>query len=593
MRFAQLAPLFLCAVAAAGPSFAADPASPEAPLDGETVETVEVTGSRLGAEIRPVKVLDRGQIERLPVADAAGALSYVAGVDLRERAPFGAQADLSLYGSGFEGVLVLVDGMPVVDPQTGHHLLEFLPPLVSIERIEVLEGPAAAAYGPGAFGGVVQIVTRRPEREAKAAGGLAAGQNGLRRGELYGTAGDASLAASRTVADGYRPDTDLADMRLLGRFARGPWDVEALYQDKRFGAWEAYSGTYPNQWESVRGVAGRAAYRGGGWEAAFGWRRKRDEFLLDRDRPSFYDAVHTTDGQTLSLTRRVALGRGAEMAVGLDGSRESIDSNVLGDRDRGRGGLFAELHVVSGGFETSVGARAERAVGRTWFLPQIAAMRAAGSWRFTASLGRAMRLPSFTELYSNSPAYVGDPNLVAETAWGLELGARGPLGPLDVSAKVFHRRGDDMIDLVRPVGETGPFREANIESQRLDGVDAAVEGPLGGGFRFRVDGMYLAQSADWPRALDSRYVGDILKHRETAAILYGAGPFSATATLRAQQRQDGVGHAEVDLRFASRLGRGGRTEISLDVRNALDQPDRNFYGGELAGRWIWLGVEFR
>ena len=116
MRFAQLAPLFLCAVAAAGPSFAADPASPEAPLDGETVETVEVTGSRLGAEIRPVKVLDRGQIERLPVADAAGALSYVAGVDLRERAPFGAQADLSLYGSGFEGVLVLVDGMPVVDP---------------------------------------------------------------------------------------------------------------------------------------------------------------------------------------------------------------------------------------------------------------------------------------------------------------------------------------------------------------------------------------------------------------------------------------------------------------------------------------------
>ena len=69
-------------------------------------------------------------------------------------------ADLSIRGSTFEQVLVLVDGVRMSDPQTGHFDLDLAVPLERVERIEILRGPASAVYGADALGGVVNVVTR-------------------------------------------------------------------------------------------------------------------------------------------------------------------------------------------------------------------------------------------------------------------------------------------------------------------------------------------------------------------------------------------------------------------------------------------------
>jgi len=124
-------------------------------------EKIVITGSRLNPELRVVSIITNEMIKSLPIIDTVSLLSYISSIDLRERALFGGQADLNILGATFEEVLVLVDSFPIQDSQTGHHHLEFLPPLEAIERIEILRGPASSVYGSGAFGGVYKYYYKK------------------------------------------------------------------------------------------------------------------------------------------------------------------------------------------------------------------------------------------------------------------------------------------------------------------------------------------------------------------------------------------------------------------------------------------------
>ena len=130
------------------------------PIDVGRIEvTVGSRASDRAARLtRSVEVLGRDRLTTLPVRTVAEALEWALGVDVQSRSP--ASADLSIRGSGMEEVLVLVDGIPVSDAQTGHFHLDLPIPLDQVERIEVLRGPAAALYGSDAVGGVVNVVTR-------------------------------------------------------------------------------------------------------------------------------------------------------------------------------------------------------------------------------------------------------------------------------------------------------------------------------------------------------------------------------------------------------------------------------------------------
>src|SRR5882724_6734337 len=84
-------------------------------------------------------------------------------LDIRERAPNGLQTDISIRGGTFGQTLVLVDGQRMNDAQSGHHNMDIPLPLEAISRIEVLRGSGSTLYGSDATGGVVNIITRRPE----------------------------------------------------------------------------------------------------------------------------------------------------------------------------------------------------------------------------------------------------------------------------------------------------------------------------------------------------------------------------------------------------------------------------------------------
>src|SRR6266567_546223 len=129
-------------------------------------ETIVVTGVYEPVTIdemdRSVRVLTV-KAQELMLNTWVDALRLDPSLDVRERAPNGIQADLSVRGGTFGQTLILVDGQRMNDAQSGHHNMDLPLPLESISRIEVLRGSGSTMYGSDATGGVVNIITRRPE----------------------------------------------------------------------------------------------------------------------------------------------------------------------------------------------------------------------------------------------------------------------------------------------------------------------------------------------------------------------------------------------------------------------------------------------
>lgn len=142
-----------------------------------TMETVEVLGTA-EEELRQapgVSIMTEEDIQKRPPAnDIAELIRTMPGVNLTGNSAsgqYGNNRQIDLRGMGPENTLVLIDGVPVQSRnairmgRSGERNTRGdtnWVPVEAIERIEVLRGPAAARYGSGAAGGVVNIITKRP-----------------------------------------------------------------------------------------------------------------------------------------------------------------------------------------------------------------------------------------------------------------------------------------------------------------------------------------------------------------------------------------------------------------------------------------------
>ena len=131
----------------------------------ENLLEVILTSNRLevpfNQKSKTVQLITAEQIHQSGITHLVDILQQVAGVDIKRRGAGAAQADLNIRGGTFDQTLLLIDGIKLDDSQTGHHTLNFLPPTEMVERIEIIQGPAARAYGQNAFTGAINIVTKK------------------------------------------------------------------------------------------------------------------------------------------------------------------------------------------------------------------------------------------------------------------------------------------------------------------------------------------------------------------------------------------------------------------------------------------------
>jgi len=145
----------------------------------------------------PITVIDSLMIEQAQPEKMADLFKQIPGVEIEGEGPFRGRPVIRGFSSN--RVLILVDGQRLNNARESTTFAGIQPGLVNlseVERIEVLRGPASVQYGSDAIGGVINILTRRPDlgaQEFTVDGDVAYG---------YGTSSDSQNARAHVSGAG-------------------------------------------------------------------------------------------------------------------------------------------------------------------------------------------------------------------------------------------------------------------------------------------------------------------------------------------------------------------------------------------------------
>jgi iron complex outermembrane receptor protein len=614
-----------------------------------TLEQLVITADRTPVMFeqlkRSIQVINRKEIERMPVRNVAELISYAMNTDVRNRGAYGMQADISIRGGSFDQTLVLLNGMNISDPQTGHHNMDIPVDISSIHRIEILKGPGARVFGPNAFNGVINIITNEKTEDELSVSAMG-GQYGL-----YSLSASSAfhigntthnLQISKSGSDGFTDNTDFKAFNLFYSGTAGnkqKLEYQASYMKKAFGANSFYTPKYPDQYEITQTIFASVRYKTNfkGFAPSVYFRRHYDEFQLFRyEAPSWYTSpnYHYTDVIGSNANIWTKTGMHGKFSVGYDVRHELIRSNKLGDslsqpipvsgaegmfyslgKSRTSAGLFVEESInlkkfsVSAGFLTSY---LSALPGKVTIYPGIdAAFQLGNNFRLYANANRTLRLPTFTDLYYNDPTSKGDPNLKPEEAVTIEGGIKFIKPGIIAHAAVFKRYGKNMIDWVK-LENQDPWQAMNITEINVSGFETSIafnieELIVNNSFLKSVTFDYSYLKAD--KSSDefmSRYVLDILKHKADLLIYHQVWRNLGASWAFSYQAREG-GYIKyvntipetsetpynpffvLDLQINYKLR---KWMVFAEATNLLNTEFVDFGNVPQAGRWIRMGVKF-
>ena len=535
-----------------------------------TLDEVSVTGSRApltrAQAARMVTVLERADIQAAPVQSVNDLLKYVASVDVRQRGPIGAQTDISIRGGNYEQITILLNGINICDPQTGHNAFDFPVDISEIERIEVLEGPAGRVYGTSSLLGAINIVTRpRPTSSVSAhiEGGSYGYLSAGARANVASGKWNNQLSGSYSRSDGYQRNSAgglNSDYSGGKAFYQGTYDDDIVsvswhagLSTKDFGSNTFYGAKWDDQFEHTLKTytALQAETKKGSFhlKPSIYWNHSYDRFELFRDAAEKYPFnYHRTDifGVNLNGYFDWILGR---TAVGAELRNEDLLSGNLGepldnphhisgtDRYYDHGinrtniSFVVEHNILLRRFTLSAGLVA---VKNSWngmnmkVYPGIdASYRIGDSFKIFANYNTSLRMPSVTELYYSVGGHVADKNLKPEEISSVEAGVKYAAHGITTQASVYHNNWKNMIDWIRYTadGPDAPWQSVNFTEVKATGFQAQ----LTLNFRqivptqrilksFNASYNYLFQDKDIDSSVESKYSLEYLRHKLVANL---------------------------------------------------------------------------
>ena len=620
----------------------------------EMLEEVCVTGSRAplakSQAARMVTVLDRADIAQAPVQSINDLLKYAVGVDVRQRGPMGAQTDISIRGGTQDQIILLLNGINICDPQTGHNAMDLPVDLSEIVRIEVLEGPAGRIYGTSSLVGAINIVTERPLPtspigEEKLHLRMEAGSYGYAATAArislppYREGWGGSVSASYSRSDGYSRskagslNTDFSGARF---FYQGQYDDEAFrlhwhlgLADKGWGSstfWASPKWQADDQYEHTTKLysAIQAEMKQGRLHLGGNiyWNQNRDRYEGYRGQPEKMPYNYNrTDVYGVSLSSyfdwvggRTAFGaevRNEDLVSGNLGEPLSQTHHIPGtDRDYTLGvnrtniSSYIEHNLLLNHFTLSAGLVA---VKNTWsnmnmtVYPGIdISYRPHPDWRFHASYNTSLRMPTFTEMYYRLQGYSADPHLKPEEMRALEFGFNYQLSIFNCQLSIWHHHGTDMIDWMMDTskGQDAVWQSVNHTKINSIGFETSVQCTMQNA-QCTISYSFISQDKEQESGVVSQYALEYLRHKLVAnARLQLLKPLSLSLNFRWQDRvgsyTDFDGHV-CDYRpyalLDSRLTwQQPSWKVYMEANNVFDTRYHDYGLVAQPGRWIIVGL---
>ncbi|MBP5479206.1 MAG: TonB-dependent receptor [Bacteroidaceae bacterium] len=453
------------------------------------LEGTEVVASRApipaDKAVRLVQVINHKEIEASSAQSVNDLLKLSAGVDVRQRGGFGIQTDIGVNGGNSDQLTVLLNGVNITNPHTGHLTVDLPVNVDDIERIEILEGGASRVYGSSAFSGAINIVTRA-EKKNSANAHLAAGSYGTWGGNANGTIISKNfnnrVSAGHTESDGNcNNDFIKSNIYWQGAFSSTLLDVKAQagFSTMNYGANTFYGTGSKTQYEENRRIITsiQAEYKGKVHILPqVYWNRSLDHYVWTRSNPEAYQNFHQTNvyGANINAHTTWALGK---TAIGFEYRSENILSTRLGKEiqdgksykvpnhdeyykykdSRSNYGLYLEHDILLDNLSISLGVLANKNTsvdGGMRLYPGIdVSWEIAEGLRVYGSFNQSLRTPTFTDLYYDGPGLKGYANLKPEKSTDYSVGINYRNRFISAQLKGFYRKGTDMIDWVKVKGE--------------------------------------------------------------------------------------------------------------------------------------------
>lgn len=580
------------------------------------LDKIVVTPSRIQFQSdtgRSVTELDSETIGMSGYEAIQDIIGNLGGIDIRRRGPEGVQSDVNIRGATFEQNTVLIDGIKINDPQTGHYTMDIPLTIFDTERVEILKGPASSLYGANSFGGVINIITKHPE-DKKFIINAVGGQRDYFSGgaSLSYPVGPIKNRFSMdwNRARPYIPNTEFNIINLSDSASidtdLGVYDFLFGYALKDFGADSFYSNLYPREEESTDTrffeLGGKIERGNLSIEPKLFLRRHYDKFCLDKDRAGWQTNYHTnfTYGADLGF---VVSNPFLDVAYGFELSEDDIYSTNLQKHHRGKTGLYAEIlpHIydklyLNAGIRqdtfSDFGIEYSPSVNLRYALSEHLSAR--------SSVGRSYRVPTFTDLYYMDAANIGNDNLKPENSWTYEAGLDYKSGLLNCSAGYFNRNSEDTIDWTR-TSAANPWRAYNIGSVETNGAEASFEmmpQKIYKSFPARkIFVNYTALDLFNKHDYLSKYALDYLKEQISGGVEFSLFGITNSWVLNYKKRVgDTSSSVVVDTKIVKEIFRKKNMifEAFLEITNLFDTDYSEQSGIPMPGRWLKSGgrIEF-
>lgn len=599
-----------------------------------TYRPIELVAGRNGGpfylRMQSIDKLNAANLNTLPARSVADALSYSAGVDVRQRGLSGTQADIGIRGGNFEQSLIVVNGFKMTDPQTGHHAANLPIPLIAVSEIQVFKSPTVLQFGQSALTGAVHIGAYAQdafEVKTSAYGGTfnSFGAQAMVRMKIKKY--QQMLAVATDQSAGHWYNSDFKNHQLfytsghsLGDKQRHGLTYTAAYTDRNFGANGFYTNKFPDQWE-------RTTMTMVGVKHNYNWttqkedkytryqfrqqamlRSHADEFRLKRFDPAFYTNTHVSN--VLSYEAQLAVSRYRQQFLfGLEQRLEQLNSSNLGLRVRQYQSAFVQAQGSINSINYAAGVLVfAYNLENPQLMPSLQLGRALSHQHYVfTNYSRGNRVPSWTEMYYSDPSNVGNPNLLPEYSHAAELGWRSTQDTyrskwyyFQANAALFYRQHTNMIDWVRDatviLPNPNPWMPVNIANVAFTGLETSLQFNLKksgtwGPNKLNLNYTYITAKHNFTSEQESRYAITSMRHQLNGQALFDLSEkVQLNLTYRLVQRIEQELYQVIDAKILFPIN--AHWTVFAEGNNLTNTQYVEAGFVQMPGRWFKLGLTF-
>ncbi len=548
-----------------------------------------------------VVIITEKDIELLKSHSVSEILGNFTAVNISRKGGSGENFDITMRGGNFEQILILINGVPYNNSQTGHFNSDFPFQVQDIKRIEVIKGGSSTAYGSGAYSGVINIVlNNNPNIGVSFEGG---------EKNYYSTRADigksfgkfkVKFGVNKKKSDGFYDGREFDILTLSGSasYLTKLTEVKAFagYKKNNFGAKGFYApyssleniGSLFSQFNIKRQI-GKSFYC-----LRYSFATHKDDFILDRYNIALFKNESFTYTHRLSLSGNFNIKR-MRLSAGFDLKKDIMDSSSMGYHIMNTGSVFFNMNIPFDRSGMDIGVRATifSGVAPSTIFYSGFYYNFNDNFRFKVNMGKSYRLPSFTELYYNSPANHGNSNLLSETNYNYETSLVYLFGKHSLELNVFYRNQSNSIDWVKFMdgkGETTRYWEAvNIKKNDNAGFEflhnIVFDNIL---FNYGIEKIF---SIDYYKNLLSkyglRYPDFIIKFNVSYPIIDKLR-IIANYNYKTINDTDIKGHY-LNLKLNLTVN---KIKIALKINNVFNTAIEEIPGVKIPGRWAYIQISY-